>query len=234
MWIAIEGIDGAGKRTQATLLKERILRNGLSAAVVSFPRYGETVFARSIADYLNGRFGPLASVDPHFAALLYAGEREESHTYLLQTAEAVDILLLDRYTASNLAYQAARVPPGQRRAFITWLDEIEHVAFKLPRADHTIFLDLPVQTAAGLVSRKGPRDYTTERADLHEQDLAYLTACREVYHMLAREQFGSIWSTISCVSENGQLLPATAIHTALWQALAPALEEQTGIPLSRP
>ena len=36
--IAIEGIDGAGKGTQASRLKEALVSRGLKAAVLQFPR----------------------------------------------------------------------------------------------------------------------------------------------------------------------------------------------------
>lgn len=233
MWVAIEGIDGAGKRTQATLLKERIGRTGLRAEVVSFPRYGETVFARSIADYLNGRFGQLRDIDPHLAALLYAGDRAESREMLLRASDAADVLILDRYVASNLAYQAARLPAADRWPFIEWLAEIEHVANRLPKADCTLLLDVPLRTAARLVLHKDPRDYTTAAADLHEQDQAYLAQCGEVYALLAERQFLSDWSVIACATTGGQMLDPETIHAAIWQAVAPALTQQS-TPASRP
>src|SRR5438309_1161111 len=67
MLVAIEGIDAAGKNTQAGLLRARAEASGLSAAVLSFPRYGETRYAQFVADYLNGAYGDLGSVGPHFA-----------------------------------------------------------------------------------------------------------------------------------------------------------------------
>src|SRR5712691_10595259 len=102
MLIAIEGIDGAGKRTQADLLKTQAEKVGFSVAILSFPRYGETLFAKSIADYLNGTFGNLAEVLPQFAALLYAGDRFESRSIITQGSRSHNILILDRYVASNL------------------------------------------------------------------------------------------------------------------------------------
>ena len=64
-----------------------------------------------VAQFLNGEFGPLESVDPHFSALLYAGDRRESRAALESALAAGKMLLADRYIASNLAHQGARVPP---------------------------------------------------------------------------------------------------------------------------
>jgi dTMP kinase len=109
MLIAIEGIDGTGKRTQCDLLRWRLVRTGLRAEILSFPRYGQTSVSALIADYLNGRFGNLDSVDPHFIAVLYAVDRFETRDELRGLSKTVDVVLLDRYVGSNLAYQGARV-----------------------------------------------------------------------------------------------------------------------------
>ena len=223
MLIALEGIDGAGKRTQAALLKERMQRNGLTAEVISFPRYGQTVFARSVADYLNGKFGPLHSVDPHFAALLYAGDRFESRDYLASTIASCDVVILDRYVASNFAYQGARVDHHHRRHFINWIADIEHGVYGLPRADSTVHLDLPVAVASRLVQHKGAREYTNKSADIHEQDATYLSECGRVYQSLAETHFYSTWTTIPCISDEGVLLDAPAIHGAIWRYVSNAM-----------
>jgi dTMP kinase len=229
MWIAIEGIDGAGKRTQATRLQERIEACALRGEIVSFPRYGQTVFARSVADYLNGRFGALHDIDPHLPALLYAGDRAESRELLRSLGDASDVLILDRYIASNIAYQGARIHPDSREEFINWLAEIEYDGYGLPAADLTLLLDVPVRVSAKLVAEKGERDYTTRKADIHEADLDYLGEVRRVYATLAAEHFRGRWVTVPCVSESGHLLDADEIHTAIWQHVERALAEQPSL-----
>jgi len=66
--IAIEGIDGSGKGTQAKRLLDRLLATGVSATLISFPRYSLTHLGRTIGRFLNGEFGALNVVDPHLAA----------------------------------------------------------------------------------------------------------------------------------------------------------------------
>ena len=48
MLIDIEGIDGSGKGTQARLLCDRLHQSGVSATLVSFPRYEATLFGRAV------------------------------------------------------------------------------------------------------------------------------------------------------------------------------------------
>src|SRR5688500_14078278 len=105
MILAIEGLDAAGKNTQTQLLVRRARAAGLRVATLAFPRYGQTFFAASVADYLNGRFGDLSAVDPRFAAMLDAGDRFESRGLIERLTTEHDLLVIDRYTASNLAHQ---------------------------------------------------------------------------------------------------------------------------------
>src|ERR1051325_1968703 len=125
MIIAFEGLDASGKRTQTALLADHLRNEGFSVATLSFPRYHETFFSESVADYLNGGFGALENVDPRVAAMLYAGDRYESRDEMAQLELQNDFLLLDRYVASNAAYQTAQVPPFRKREFIGWVEQPE-------------------------------------------------------------------------------------------------------------
>jgi dTMP kinase len=219
MIIAIEGIDGSGKNTQAKLLEARLRNSGLTTVLFSFPRYGETFFAASITDYLNGKFGSLSSVDPHFAALLYAGDRFETRAALLSAIAQHDTVLSDRYVASNLAHQGARVPAPSRRAFLEWTANLEHEVYGLPRAQLTIYLDIPSEVASTLIQARARRTSATDRADIHESDILYLERCREVYRTLANENFLNPWQTVSCLDDAGRLRDSSNIAQSVWESL---------------
>lgn len=223
MLIALEGIDGAGKYTQADLLRTQAQSAGWSATTLSFPRYGETLFAQSIAEYLNGKFGGLAAIVPHFPALLYAGDRFESRSIIAHLSQSYDLLILDRYVASNLAYQAAKLPREHRQAFLAWLAQVEYDIFGLPKAELTVYLDVPVEVASQMVLKKKQRSYTMERADMHERDSQYLAACREVYQGLAAMNYRSAWLSIQCTRSNAQMREAPEICAAIWQGIEPTL-----------
>ena len=75
--IAIEGIDGSGKRTQVDLLEKALIAGGHSVYSTGFPQY-DSWFGKMVGQFLNGDFGALETVDPHFSALLYAGDRFEA------------------------------------------------------------------------------------------------------------------------------------------------------------
>src|SRR5579862_3446179 len=131
-FIAIEGIDGSGKHTQAEKLGQAFTARGIPWVPFSFPRY-ESSFGKLIAQFLNGEFGSLEAVDAHLSALLYAGDRFEAKPDLQAALSTGNIVLSDRYVASNMAHQTARVAPEQRTAFITWLTHLEYEIYGLPK-----------------------------------------------------------------------------------------------------
>ncbi len=225
MILAIEGIDGAGKGTLARALVARAEVAGLAVAQLSFPRYEETRFARLIARYLNGCYGALDDVPPRFAALLYAGDRMETRDRLLALEAASDLVILDRYVASNLAYNAAKLDAGARGAFVDWLLEVEFEIFELPRPTLTCLLATPPEVADRLVAEKAARSYTGKTRDLHEADRGYMARVAEVYEGLAAAGRDSPWFRCAPVTAAGVLRPPGEIAEEVWARLAPVLEE---------
>lgn len=212
MLIAIEGIDGSGKGTQGRLLLERARREGLRAELLAFPMYDRSFFGREIGRYLNGEFGDLWSVHPKLAATLYAGDRHESAAEVRRLLETAELVICDRYTASNQAHQAAKLPAPERAEFFEWVERLEHEVLGVPRPDRVLFLDLPPEVTTGLVEKKAARSYTDRKADIHEGDAGYLGAVHAAYRELsARPE----WVTISCI-ESGEVLPIDAVHERVW------------------
>ncbi|MFN0051823.1 MAG: dTMP kinase [Planctomycetales bacterium] len=211
--IAIEGIDGSGKGTQAQRLVERYRQAGISAELMSFPRYDATLFGRAIGEYLNGEYGSLDDVHPFLVSLLFAGDRLESREPLAQALAEHEVVVLDRYVPSNVAHQAAKRDGAQRAELARRILRIEFEIFQLPRPDLVLLLDLPVATAQELIARKGARNYTQRVADLQEADAPYLQRVREVYLDLARGD--ADWRLISCVTAQG-LRSIDEIGEELW------------------
>jgi dTMP kinase len=196
--IALEGIDGSGKGTQAALLLERLKRSGVRAELLSFPRYRQTSFGAQIGRFLNGEFGRLDEVHPLLAALLFAGDRFESRPLLLDALSHHDVVLCDRYVASNIAHQAAERKGDERRDLIEWIERLEHGIYSLPQARLTIWLDVSVPIARELIASKGRRSYTDQAADLHEADADYLQQVHDVYAELARTR--PDWTRVECLA----------------------------------
>jgi dTMP kinase len=196
--IAIEGIDGSGKGTQLELLQKALRARGVAVHATNFPHY-QSWFGTMVGQFLNGKFGALETVDPHFAALLYAGDRFEAKRELTDALAQGKLVLADRYIASNLAHQAGRVPAAQRDEFIAWLEHLEYNIYGLPREDRVIYLRVPPAQAQALVSQKAARSYTTAKQDIQESSLRHLQDAAEMYDQLAKR---SHWATIECVDRS--------------------------------
>jgi dTMP kinase len=217
-FIAIEGIDGSGKRTQLDLLVRALESRGAACARFSFPRY-ESSFGKLVAQYLNGEFGPLSAVDAHLSALLYAGDRFEAKQELEAALSTGRTLLADRYIASNLAHQTARVAPEEREKFIQWLKNLEYGLYGLPAEDLVLYLRLPISEAHRLVGLKEAREYTSLQRDIQEADQKHLEQAALVYELLAKEPN---WVTIECAA-GGTLLSPETIHSAVMAAVSAQL-----------
>lgn len=215
--IAIEGIDGSGKGTQAGKLHERCLAAGIKASLIGFPRYTDTLFGKSIGDFLNGRFGKLDEVHPFLASLLYAGDRFESRDFILKAIEDSQVVIFDRYIPSNIAHQGAKLAGEERTEFIEWIEQIEYEIYQMPRLNQAILLDLPADFAQKMVAEKQARSYTDQVTDLHESDQSYLAGVRDVYLQLA--EANSHWQKIECLHAGAQR-SIEEIGEEIWDQLA--------------
>src|ERR1700722_4114764 len=204
--IVLEGIDGSGKRTQIDALAREFGRRGTPFAQISFPNYSG-FHGKLVAQFLNGEFGSLAAVDPHFSALLYAGDRLESKPLLDAALASGKVVLADRYIGSNLAHQGSRLPREKRAEFLAWLKQLEYQVYALPAEDLVIYLRVPVAEAHRLVGEKSARDYTNLRRDLQEADFSHLEAAAALYEELARQPH---WVQIECMDASGALRPPAA------------------------
>lgn len=214
--IALEGIDGSGKHTQLELLARALEQRGLAVMQISFPRY-ESFFGKLVARFLNGEFGSVAQVDPHFSALLYAGDRLETKPELESALAAGKIILADRYIASNLAHQSERVPAAQRDEFVAWLKRLEYVLYGLPAEDLVIYLHVPVVQAHRLVGLKAARSYTPLERDILEANISHLEQTAIAYEQLATE---SNWVRIDCADAgSGAMHSPEQIHREVLQAV---------------
>lgn len=195
--IALEGIDGSGKGTQADLLEKNLLAAGHSVYSIGFPQY-DSWFGKMCGQFLNGDFGPLETVDPHFSCLLYAGDRFEAKPRLAAALAQGKIVLADRYIGSSLAHQAVRAPQDRRAAFVAWIEHLEYTLYDLPRESLVLYLRVPPHQAQVLVNRKSARTYTNAKQDILEASLRHLEDAAAMYDQLAQRPN---WATIQCFDE---------------------------------
>lgn len=173
--IVFEGVDGSGKSTQYRRLCDRLRAEGRDFRSLVFPQYDEPSSAL-IRMYLSGEFGGSPSdVNAYAASTFFAVDRYASYKKSWGAFyEAGGLIVTDRYTTSNAVHQAAKLPPEEREAYMTWLFDLEYGRLGLPEPDLVLFCD--VDLALSLQHLRRREAETNTRADIHERDDAYLAA----------------------------------------------------------
>ena len=190
-FIAIEGIDAVGKKTQTSALGSWLRSKGLSTRTLSFPVY-ETAIGREIRRFLAGA----VAYPPEVRAMLYAANRWEAKPELEETLSKTDAVIVNRYSGSNLAYGLS-IGLG-----LDWLLNLE---LGLPTPDLVLVLDAP---PARLATRRG------RNKDSYEMNAGLQEKARAAYLELARK-FG--WEVVDASGSVGET--EAAVRAAASKAL---------------
>ena len=219
--IVIEGTDGSGKSTQFRLMAQRLEKENHPFRRLVFPRYSEESSAL-IRMYLGGAFGDKpGDVNAYAASAFYAVDRYASYKQDWGNwYEEGGLILSDRYTTSNAVHQASKVPDAERSDFLRWLYEFEYDRLALPRPDLVIYLDVPTDCTEKLLRHREAD--TNTKADIHEQDTAYLATCRRSGRAAA-EYYG--WTVINCVDDCCGMRSIEDIHEEIYRHVMACLEE---------
>jgi dTMP kinase len=197
--VVIEGLDGAGKRTLAAGLATALAAAGATTARMAFPRYGRSVAADLVREALYGRLGGLSD-SVYGMAALFALDRHSAADELDAALVDHDVVLLDRYVASNAAYGAARLRQGADGEFVEWVRALEIERLKLPAPDRQVLLRVP-PTVAAQRSRLRARNNAERCCDTFEADDALQARCATVYDGLAAVKWLSPWLVIDGVTD---------------------------------
>ncbi len=124
--------------------------------------------------------------------MLYSLNRWENLDRIAQALDSSDLLLANRYSASNLAYGLAK---GLHLDWLVGLDQ------GLPMPEEVIVLNVPVSSS---FSRK------SQQRDRHEEDRAFLLRVRRSYLRLAKRFH---WQVIDGTK------PAAVVHSQIWRSI---------------
>lgn len=206
MLIAIEGVDGAGKRTLTQGLRSAFEESGKTVASLSFPRYGQSEPADIAAEALHGGHGDL-STSVYAMAVLFALDRAGARDEIDLLHSENDVLILDRYVASNAAYSAARLHQNADGDVVSWVRELEYGRLRLPAPDWQVLLDVPAELAAERAEHRANTE--ADRAkDVYERDDGLQRRTGEVYSGLAARDWGGPW-LVAGPDINGAALAAS-------------------------
>lgn len=209
----IEGVDGAGKSTQIKLLREFFAKKGYDCEYMHFPRTDSPYFGELIARFLRGEFGSLNEVDPYLVAMLYAGDRKDASPLISNWLSHGKIVILDRYTYSNIAYQCAKLESSHdQEKLMHWILTLEFGHFAIPKPDLNIFLDVPFAFTEKNLTRArtgNDREYLKGTRDIHEESMAFQKNVRDIY--LRVSESDENLAVIDCSNDLGTMLPTLEI-----------------------
>ncbi|MGN6336503.1 dTMP kinase, partial [Mycobacterium sp.] len=194
MLIAIEGIDGAGKRTLTDKLRNLFEADGKSVAMLAFPRYGQSVTADIAAEALRGDHGDLAS-SAYAMAMLFALDRAGAIGDLEALRREHDVVIMDRYVASNAAYTAARLHQDAGGPAVEWIHALEYRRLGLPVPDWQVLLAVPAELAGRRARSRADSDPGRAR-DSYERDDGLQQRTGAVYAELAAAGWGGPWLVV--------------------------------------
>jgi len=200
--IVIEGTDSSGKETQSKLLEQTLQKEGKSCIHFAFPMYDTPTGKIIGGDYLGKEeIGSslfeegTSNVDPHVVCLYYAADRKYNWPKIEEYLEKGYIVILDRYTTSNLAHQGSKITDKDDRFdMYQWIDKLEYWLLQLPKPDKTIFLHVPYE-----YSLKSMKD-SKMIEDQKRAEEAYIELS-ELYN----------WDRVECVKD-GTLRSVEDIH----------------------
>ena len=215
--IVIEGGDGSGKSTQAQILVSFLKKRKIMVKYFDFPQYYKTFHGQTVARYLRGEFGTLDNISPYLASLAYALDRLSAKEQMEDFLKKGAVIIANRYTTSNMAYQGARFSnEKEREKFFQWLYELEYKINKIPKENLVIYLYVPWEIGVELTEKKGERQYLLGKEDIHEKNIDFLKKVEQMYLHLSKTKKN--WVVLNCV-ENGKILPKEAIHQKIIQIL---------------
>jgi dTMP kinase len=133
LFIALEGIDGSGKSTQARLLAEQLIKDGHQVYTTCEPTDGP--IGKLIRDIFNHRM----EGDHRVIAGLFVADRLEhllnKSNGILKKLEEGYTVISDRYCFSSYAYQGTHMP-------MDWVIQANSLSAELLRPDLNIFIDI--------------------------------------------------------------------------------------------
>jgi dTMP kinase len=146
MFISFEGGEGAGKTTQISMLKDKLIEQGRDVIITREP--GGTIEAEKIRDLLVQRDG--GNWTPTAEALLFFTARHMHwNTKIKPALDVGKTIICDRFTDSTVAYQ------GYGHQFdLDTLYNIKKLAIGDVEPDVTIIMDIPVDEG---LARAGKR-----------------------------------------------------------------------------
>ncbi len=198
-FITVEGIEGAGKSTCVTFIRECLIGAGKFVVVTREP--GGTALGEKLRHLLLDHHQEAISPDAELL-LMFAARAQHLARVILPALHAGQWVLCDRFTAASYAYQGGGRGIAEER-----IAALENWTQGVLRPDLTLLLDLPVHLG---LERAGKR---SDPDRFEREDGGFFERVRESYLQQAC-QYPQRYRVINAA------LPLAEVQAQIVQALA--------------
>ena len=158
VFVTIEGIDGVGKSTQASLLADRLTEQEIPVVQTREP--GGSPCGEAIRRLLKSESNK--DLSRHTEILLFtAVRRDHLEKVILPALDSGKVVVCDRFVDSTRVYQG--------REYREIIDQL-HEQFIGLNADLTFILDLPESFATERIRHRSEHDWRLEKARTNTHD----------------------------------------------------------------
>jgi dTMP kinase len=137
-------------------------------------------------------------------AMLFALDRAGAVGEIEGLGRDHDVLILDRYVASNAAYSAARLREDAAGEAVAWVRRLEYERLRLPRPDWQVLLGVSAELAGRRARSRAESDPGRAR-DSYERDDALQQRTGAVYAELAAAGWCGRWLVVDADVDPGRL-----------------------------
>lgn len=207
-FVSLEGTDGSGKSTQASLLARWLRLKGHQVTETREP--GGTPLGDRVRELILDPGQPDST--PLTMALLLSASRAQLVSEVIRPAlDAGRIVVADRYADSTVAYQSFGLGLD-----LSTVHELTRLATGGLRPDVIIYVDVEPETGMARIAARGTRNrLDTEALDFHRR-------VREGYRKLIAAD-PDRWVTVDGMAGPG------SVERAIIEAIEPRLDEVAGV-----
>jgi dTMP kinase len=172
LFISVEGIDGAGKSTQVTFIKQYLEDKGKQVILTREP--GGTELGEKIRDLLlnSQQMHPVTEL-----LLMFASRQELINNIIIPKLQQGVCVVADRFIDAAIAYQGGGRGLG--------LDKVSKVISLLEpqlQTDLTFLFDAPLSLALNRVARNRQKDR------IEQETGSFFARVQHTYHEIAKQE----------------------------------------------
>ncbi len=174
MFITFEGVEGSGKTTQTTLLKDFLVQRGYKVTVTREPGWGAVgkLIRRMLLEERDLELDPLAEL-----CLFCADRAQHVRDFIKPSLEQGEIVICDRFNDSTLVYQGYG-----RKLDLDLVKKLSKSSALGLEPELTILLNLPVRMGLSRLKKRA------EKTKMDEEPVEFHERIRQAYLLIAQKE----------------------------------------------